>query len=37
MPNIVLQTEGLNKSYDSLVVMKDLTLEVDDGQVYLSQ
>lgn len=34
MPNIVLQTEGLTKRYGSLTAVKDLTLEVYEGEVF---
>ncbi len=34
MPNVVLQTEGLTKHYGSLTAVKDLTLEVCEGEVF---
>jgi ABC-2 type transport system ATP-binding protein len=34
MPNIVLKTEGLTKRYGSLTAVKDLTLEVYEGEVF---
>jgi ABC-2 type transport system ATP-binding protein len=34
MPNIVLQTEGLTKRYGSLTAVKDLSLEVYEGEVF---
>jgi ABC-2 type transport system ATP-binding protein len=34
MPNIVLRTEGLTKRYGSLTAVKDLTLEVYEGEVF---
>ena len=34
VPNIVLQTEELAKSYGSLVAVKDLTLEVYEDKVF---
>jgi ABC-2 type transport system ATP-binding protein len=34
MPNVVLQTEGLTKHYGSLTAVKDLTLEVYEGEVF---
>jgi ABC-2 type transport system ATP-binding protein len=34
MPNIVLQTEGLTKRYGSLTAVKNLTLEVYEGEVF---
>lgn len=33
VPNVVLQTEGLAKSYGSLVAVKDLTLGVYEDKV----
>ena len=32
--NIVLQTEGLTKRYGSLVAVQDLSLQVDEGEVF---
>ncbi len=34
MPNIVLQTEGLTKRYGSLTAVKELTLDVYQGEVF---
>ena len=34
MPSIVLQTQGLTKHYGSLTAVKDLTLEVYEGEVF---
>jgi ABC-2 type transport system ATP-binding protein len=34
MTNVVLETEGLTKSYGSLVAVKDLTLQVVEGEVF---
>jgi ABC-2 type transport system ATP-binding protein len=34
MPNVVLQTDGLTKRYGSLTAVKDLTLEVYEGEVF---
>jgi ABC-2 type transport system ATP-binding protein len=34
MPTIVLQTRGLTKRYGSLVAVKDLSLEVHEGEVF---
>lgn len=34
MPDIVLKTEGLTKRYGSLTAVKDLTLEVHEGEVF---
>jgi ABC-2 type transport system ATP-binding protein len=34
MPNIVLKTEGLTKNYGSLTAVKDLSLEVYEGEVF---
>jgi ABC-2 type transport system ATP-binding protein len=34
MANVVLQTEGLTKHYGSLAAVKDLTLEVHEGEVF---
>jgi ABC-2 type transport system ATP-binding protein len=34
MPNVVLQTESLTKHYGSLIAVKDLTLEVHEGEVF---
>ncbi|MEW5815471.1 MAG: ABC transporter ATP-binding protein [Spirochaetota bacterium] len=34
MPNVVLQTEKLTKSYGSLAAVKNLTLEVYEGEVF---
>jgi ABC-2 type transport system ATP-binding protein len=34
MPNVVLKTNGLTKRYGSLTAVKDLTLEVHDGEVF---
>ncbi|MCP4540230.1 MAG: ABC transporter ATP-binding protein [Chloroflexi bacterium] len=34
MPNIVLQSKGLTKRYGSLTAVKDLTLEVYEGEVF---
>ena len=34
MPNVVLKTEGLTKRYGSLTAVKDLTLEVFEGEVF---
>jgi ABC-2 type transport system ATP-binding protein len=34
MPDIVLRTRGLNKSYGSLAAVKDLSLEVYEGEVF---
>jgi ABC-2 type transport system ATP-binding protein len=34
MSNVVLQTEGLTKHYGSLIAVKDLTLEVYEGEVF---
>jgi ABC-2 type transport system ATP-binding protein len=34
MPNAVLKTEGLLKKYGSLTAVKDLTLEVYEGEVF---
>ncbi len=34
MPTIVLQTENLTKKYGSLVAVKDLTLQVLEGEVF---
>jgi ABC-2 type transport system ATP-binding protein len=34
MPTTVLQTENLTKSYGSLIAVKDLTLEVYEGEVF---
>jgi ABC-2 type transport system ATP-binding protein len=34
MPDIVLQTEGLTKRYGSLTAVRDLTLEVHEGEVF---
>jgi len=34
VPNIVLQTEGLTKRYGSLVAVQDLSLQVNEGEVF---
>ena len=34
MPNIILQTERLTKRYGSLTAVKDLTLDVYEGEVF---
>jgi ABC-2 type transport system ATP-binding protein len=34
MPKVVLQTQGLTKRYGSLTAVKDLTLEVYEGEVF---
>ena len=34
MPNVVLHSEGLTKRYGSLVAVKDLTLDVYEGEVF---
>ena len=34
MPNIVLQTQNLTKTYDSLTAVKNLSLEVYEGEVF---
>jgi ABC-2 type transport system ATP-binding protein len=34
MPNIVLQTQNLTKTYGSLTAVKDLSLEVFEGEVF---
>jgi ABC-2 type transport system ATP-binding protein len=34
MTNVVLETEGLTKSYGSLMAVKDLTLQVVEGEVF---
>ena len=34
MPNVVLKTEGLTKRYGSLTAVKDLSLEVFEGEVF---
>lgn len=34
MPNAVLQTEGLTKNYGPLVAVKDLSLDVFEGEVF---
>ncbi len=34
MSNVVLETEGLTKSYGSLTAVKDLTLQVYEGEVF---
>jgi ABC-2 type transport system ATP-binding protein len=34
MPNVVLKTEGLTKRYGALTAVKDLTLEVYEGEVF---
>ena len=34
MPNVVLKTEGLTKRYGTLTAVKDLTLEIYEGEVF---
>jgi ABC-2 type transport system ATP-binding protein len=34
MPNIILQTERLTKRYGSLLAVQDLTLQVNEGEVF---
>ncbi len=34
MPNVVLRTEGLTKRYGTLIAVRDLTLEVYEGEVF---
>lgn len=34
MPNVILRTEGLTKSYGPLMAVKNLTLEVYEGEVF---
>jgi ABC-2 type transport system ATP-binding protein len=34
MPDTVLRTEGLSKRYGSLVAVKSLTLEIEEGEVF---